>query len=366
MSEITALRKHPCPECGGDAEWNAAKQALACPFCGTVLPFTEGTATEGEVIKEHDLIDALQNVPAEDRGWQDTKVTVKCQSCHAISVFSPDRVAQRCDFCGSPSIAPYTDTKDAITPESLLPVKLSEPQVRDALRRWYETRWFAPDRLKKAALTDTIHGIYLPYWTFDAHVDASWTATSGYYYYTTEQYRDAQGNVQTRQVQHTRWEPSSGALQHFFDDELIPGTTGVNMELLHKIEPFPTGELKPYEPAYVRGWTVERYQVDLRQAADLNFDEMQSTIVSMCDGQVPGDTHRDLEVDQRYTGRTFKHVLVPVWLVTYTYGPKVFQIIVNGYTGQIAGERPTSWTKIFFYVILPILILIAIIAASQG
>ena len=76
MSEITALRKHPCPECGGDAEWNAAKQALACPFCGTVLPFTEGTATEGEVIKEHDLIDALQNVPAEDRGWQDNPCTL--------------------------------------------------------------------------------------------------------------------------------------------------------------------------------------------------------------------------------------------------------------------------------------------------
>ena len=36
MAEVSALRKHPCPECGGDAEWNASKKALACPYCGTV------------------------------------------------------------------------------------------------------------------------------------------------------------------------------------------------------------------------------------------------------------------------------------------------------------------------------------------
>ena len=42
MAEVSALRKHPCPECGGDAEWDPAKKALACPYCGTVLPWTDG------------------------------------------------------------------------------------------------------------------------------------------------------------------------------------------------------------------------------------------------------------------------------------------------------------------------------------
>ena len=39
-------------------------------------------------------------------------------------------------------------------------------------------------------------------------------------------------------------------------------------------------------------------------------------------------------VDTQFTGCTFKHVLVPVWLVRYTYGHRVFQVVVNGYTGR--------------------------------
>jgi hypothetical protein len=37
------------------------------------------------------------------------------------------------ELCGSPSIAPYEETRDPITPESLLPVKLSDSQVRDLI-----------------------------------------------------------------------------------------------------------------------------------------------------------------------------------------------------------------------------------------
>ena len=71
---------------------------------------------------------------------------MKCQSCNAISVFEPSRVAQRCEFCGSPSIVPYQETRDAITPESLLPVKLDAPRVRDIVKSWVHSRWFAPER----------------------------------------------------------------------------------------------------------------------------------------------------------------------------------------------------------------------------
>ena len=65
-------------------------------------------------------------------------------------------------------------------------------QVRDSLRRWYGSRWFAPNMLKTAALTDTAKGLYIPYWTFDAQVHADWTAESGYYYYETETFSQRQ------------------------------------------------------------------------------------------------------------------------------------------------------------------------------
>src|SRR5262245_61055709 len=157
MPEIKALGKRACPDCGGELEWNAAKQVLACPFCGFV-PKDQPTRGEGAgTILEHDLERALADVSNERRGYGTPTVKVKCQSCQAISVFEAGRVAQRCEFCGSPSIAPYEETRDPITPESLLPVRLSESQVRDLVKQWYASRWFAPNRLKGAALTDTLH-----------------------------------------------------------------------------------------------------------------------------------------------------------------------------------------------------------------
>jgi hypothetical protein len=363
MSDSNAsIAKHPCPECGGDLVWNPAKQALACPYCGTVVAGNAASAGDtGSGVVEQELAAALLS-PLTPRGWGATeRREMQCQSCHAISVFVDGKVAQRCEFCGSPAIIPHEDMKDAITPQSLLPFKLSDGQVRDAIRKWYGSRWFAPNRLKSAALTDTLHGVYLPYWTFDAHVDARWTAEAGYHYYVTETYRQ-NGQTHTRQVQKTRWEPAAGELAHFFDDALVAGTTGVHLPLLRQVEPFPTAtDLKPYSPEFVRGWTVERYRVDLRKAAELNEADLRQQTEALCAQQVPGDTHRNLQVQATFKGRTFKHVLVPVWIVSYTYGSKSFQVITNGYTGAIAGERPWSWVKIFFAVMAALLALLVFV-----
>lgn len=357
MKPITVGR-YPCPECGGNLEWDAAKQALACPYCGTVVPWTsEVQADPGATVVEVDLETALRN-PATGRDWGPERREVQCQHCHAISVFVDGRVAQRCDFCGSPAIIAHEALGDAITPQSILPFKLSDGQVRDRLRKWYGTRWFAPNRLKSAALTDTLHGIYLPYWTFDANVSARWSAEAGHYYYVNESVRNAAGRTEVRRVRRVRWEAAAGALDHFFDDELVAGTRGIQPTLLRRIEPFPTvGGLTPYLPEYVRGWTVERYQVDLRQAQSVNQEEMQAKVRALCALRVPGDTQRNLQVQAEYRGRTFKHVLLPVWLVHYTFGARTFQVVANGHTGAIAGEQPYSWIKITLAVIAALIVL---------
>ena len=331
MPEATAQKKFSCPSCGGESQWNPAKKALICPFCGTVSPAqVELSATGREVIVEHDLVAALRGIPDAQRGWQAAKTSVKCQSCQAISVFDAERVGQRCDFCGSSALVPYEEIKEAFRPESVLPMKISDHQVRDAIRQWYGSRWFAPNKLKRAALTDTVKGIYIPYWTFDAQVHGDWTAESGYYYYETETYRDANGQTRTRQVQRVRWVPSNGSLDHFFDDELVPASRGVQEQMLRKIEPFPTTtDLVPYNAGYLSGWVVERYQLDLVSAAKEARDEMDAEMQRLCAAEVPGDTHRNLQVKNDYSGQTYKHILVPIWLLTYNYGARNFQVVLE-------------------------------------
>ena len=349
MQEAIARDKFHCPACGADAHWNAAKQALVCSYCGTVVPGQPDGSVDP--IVEHDLVAALRDAPDSDRGWKADKVSVKCQSCQAISVFDPKRVAQRCDFCGAAQLVPYEQTKAPISPESLLPFKVAESTVREKIRVWYGSRWLAPNALKTRALTDTLHGIYVPYWTFDAQADAQWTAQSGYYYYVQETYRDQNGRMQSRRVQRVRWEPSAGSLSHFFDDALVPGTRGVDEKLLRQIGTFPTKQLVPYEAGFVSGWVVEQYQVDLGAAAQRSRAEMDAQLRQLCGKQVPGDTYQGLQVSAEYRAQTFKHVLCPVWLLSYTYGAKSFQVLVNGYTGEIAGRHPRSWVKIFFLVL---------------
>ncbi len=358
MPEAVARSKFSCPACGAEAVWNPAKKALVCNFCGTTSPanveLTGFSATE--TIVEHDLATALRAIPDAARGWQAEKTQVRCQSCQAISVFDPARVGQRCDFCGSSALVPYEEVKAAFRPESLLEFKLAETQVRDAIRGWLAGRWFAPNALKSRAATDTVRGLYIPYWTFDAHVDATWTADSGYYYYETERFTNAKGETETRQVQRTRWEPSAGALAHFFDDALVAASRGVQRDLLESVEPFPTKELKPYNPGFLAGWVVERYQIDLLAAAQAARNRMDRELESLCAAQVPGDTHRNLQVRANYSGQTFKHILVPVWLLTYDFHGQPFQVVINGYSGQIAGHYPKSWIKIILAVVAALIV----------
>ena len=346
-SEVSAREKFHCPACGADAHWNPAKQALICPFCGTESPVELAELKPDTVIVEHDLIAALRSVPDNARGWQAAKRSVRCQSCQAISVFDPDKVAKRCDFCGSAQLVAYEDAADPFRPESLLPMKVSESNARDLIRAWYGKQWLAPNALRIKAMTDTAHGVYLPYWTFDANAYARWTADSGTYYYV---------RVNNKQVRKVRWTPASGELTHVFDDELVPASRGVSEDLLRGVEPFPTGEVIPYDPGYVAGWVVERYQIDLEQAAAQSQEQMNDTLRSMCAAAVPGDTHRNLEVHSTFTNQRFKHVLVPVWLLTYTFRTNAYQVVVNGVTGEIAGTRPWSWIKIALLVLLALIV----------
>ena len=80
--------------------------------------------------------------------------------------------------------------------------------------------------LAVAALVDTVRSLYIPYWTFDAQVHCPWTAEAGYHYTVMVPGRDAKGRTIMRPERRTRWEPASGVVDHFFDDEPVPGNAG--------------------------------------------------------------------------------------------------------------------------------------------
>ena len=249
-------------------------------------------------------------------------------------------------------------------PESVLPFKVSEGNARDRIRAWYGRLWLAPSALKKRALTDTVRGIYLPYWTFDAQVDAQWTAEAGHYYYTTETYVE-NGQMRTRQVQQVRWEPAAGRLSHFFDDDLLCASVGVHPNILRGIEPFPTQDLKAVRRGLrcrlgrralsdrPRRRGAARARRDGRQDADAVRARRCPATRSAISSSTATIRGRRSSTSSRRCGccRT-------------AYGPRSFQCAMNGVTGAIAGEYPKSPWKIAL-IVLAIIVGI-VIAMSLG
>lgn len=360
--EIPALDKHACPACGAQAEWNPTTQKLACPYCGTESPYVADRET-GKVV-EQDLVRALRELPDDARGWQTARRSIQCQSCHAVMVFEPGRVGQNCEFCGSPALVDYQEIKSPIRPQGVLPFRIDRARVQDDIRGWWRRKWFAPGRLARISLVDTVHSLYIPYWTFDARAHCPWEADAGHYYYVDVEGRDSRGRRIVRRERRTRWVPAAGVVDHVFDDDPVPGTQGLPLDRLRGVEPFPTAEVVPYDTAFLSGHVVEHYKVVLFEAAERSQRQMHAALQELCAREVPGDTYRNLRIHPTFSGRTFKHVLVPIWLLVYTYGRRSFQVIANGYTGKMAGNYPISVWKVLL-VILAIAVVIAVIVLNS-
>src|SRR6185436_19923389 len=148
-----------------------------------------------------------------------------------------------------------------------------------------------------------------------------------------------------------RWEFASGWRQDFFDDTLVCASKGLPQELVVKFQTFDTKQVVPYSPQFLAGWRAESYAVELMPAWSNAQQKMAEAQVGRCRGDVPGDTNRNLNVQNQFSQVTFKHVLLPIWIAAYRYNGKPFQFLVNGQTGEIVGKAPWSFWKIFFAVL---------------
>jgi hypothetical protein len=89
---------------------------------------------------------------------------------------------------------------------------------------------------------------------------------------------------------------------------------------------------------------------------------MQSVVEDDCRHDIGGDEQRVTSMNIKYSAVMFKLVLMPLWIASYVYGGKLFQVMVNANTGEVVGERPYSKVKIA----LTVLAAIVLIAAAIG
>jgi len=355
------VRHFPCSSCGADLVFEPGDGVLTCPYCGHKEAIPEST----EHVEEQSFEQHLQIRPEQMAKLAANALEVQCQSCGAKSIFTPPEVAGRCEFCGVQIVAQPKSADPILTPGGLLPFCITQQQASTGLKQWLSSRWFAPNGLKYFAQPEAINGIYIPFWTYDTNTRTDYTGQRGEHYYVTETYyeRDSQGNqvARTRQVRHTRWYPASGTVTVSFDDVLIPATQSLSQNRLIGLEPWDLQELRPYEPAFLSGFKAQRYQVDLAQGFALAQQVIAPVIESNVRNDIGGDEQQIDSLATDYFDVTFKHLLLPVYAGAYRYNGKLFQILVNGRTGEIQGERPYSFWKIALLVVTLLLVIFILV-----
>jgi hypothetical protein len=352
-------------------DFDAEQGTLACAYCGhtSSVPVTE------EAIQEYDLEQALQEMvdTPHEMGYGEDKRSLKCESCGAVNTVDASLISTECAFCGSNQVVPQEQVARVVKPESLLPFQVDQRQAVTLFREWLGRGFFRPNPVRQIAkdAEAKLQGVYLPFWTFDAYTSSWWRAEAGYYYTVQEQYwtTDDQGKrvQRTRDVQKIRWQPASGSLTLHFDDVLVPATASVERGMVERIYPFDTGALVPYEPDFLSGWGAEAYTVDLRGGWSTGQSIIESDVQQACAAEVPGDTHRNLQVRTAFSNLKYKHVLFPVWIASYRYKDKVYHFLVNGQTGEVQGQAPISWIKVALVVALVVIVLAVVFwLMSQG
>ncbi|WP_210527115.1 zinc ribbon domain-containing protein [Rubellimicrobium arenae] len=346
--------RFPCDNCGAQLVFAPGQTVLTCPYCGHVQDIPAGGAEEqGVALREIDYSDTVARM---ERGavYEETRV-LKCPNCGAETEFPEGTQATVCPFCATPLIT-GTGVHRHIKPAALIPFQLSEDQARRAMTDWLGSLWFAPNGLQDYARKGRkMDGIYVPYWTFDADTTTTYQGQRGDDYYVTKT-RTVNGRTETYQERRTRWRSVSGTVARFFNDVLVLASTSLPREHTDALEPWDLSALAPYRPDYLSGFAAEGYQVGLEDGFALAREKMDRVIEQDIRRDIGGDHQRITAKHPVLSDVTFKHVLLPVWMAAYKFQDRSFRFVVNAQTGKVQGERPWSKWKIFFAVVLALIL----------
>ena len=352
---MTEQLSFTCPNCGSQIYYAPGTTSLRCGACGSVQTI-EPTGTIGE--HSYDAWAALPPKPVATIGEQ----VLVCQGCGAQT--ETDDIAGICQFCGGVLVA-QSQPEGLIAPEAVVPFHLDKQAANSAFRTWVRSRRFAPTALKRVGSTEQIRGTYIPHWTYDAQTATDYDGQRGDYYYVTRTrtVSDGKGGTRTEtyQERRTRWSHASGHVARPFDDLLVPASHRLDAETLEKMGPWTLGDARAYQPQYLAGYSALRYEVDPDTGLGYAKQRMENVIEGDVRSDIGGDEQRIDVMSVRYAMVMFKLMLLPLWIASYVFGGKTYQVLVNANTGEVIGDRPYSAVKIALAVLAGLIVVAAIV-----
>ena len=395
QSQTVASTDKKCSNCGGPATFDPASGKIVCEYCGheetipTQAPPTAGASAPGAGAgnatrtaagagfggatgaqagqanraqaaptggHSHTKLNRSGNripgIPIEEANaqenfnWGDEKKSVKCKSCGASIVYDATQISDTCPYCES-TLVTAEETDKAMGPQGIIPFVITKEDVSKKFKEWVGGLWFTPNDLKNKAVSSQINGIYAPYWAYDTYGEGDYRGEYG----VERKERDSQGNEKTV----VDWYKTQGQVSKQFDDHLILAEEKENAQLIKAIEPFKMEACVPYQPQYVAGFIAERYAKGVNECWTKAQEELNAVLKDMAIKDIKerkNTTHaRVNSLTPDFYDTYFKYILLPLWLSSYRYNGKLFHYVVNGQTGEVQGDSPTSWLKVIFFII---------------
>lgn len=330
-----------CASCGGTVGYDVACGDVACTFCGQVS--STDAAQVGRDAPEEAFTE--ERIAAASETWALDRRTLHCDGCGSDLAVEVGTLATSCPFCGSAQVLVREGVVRGLRPSALVPFKVDSTRLRARVREWLGGGWMHPTDLASGAVIDKFAGVYLPFWTFGARIDATWEAQVG----TVKSKRVYRGG-QWKTVSEVDWEWRSGRSHLDLQDRVQAGTSRVHAGLLRSVSLFDLRELVEYHPDLLAGWSAQAYDVGLEDAWDACRGHMRREARDYCMSDIGSSHVRNLSVSADFTDERWRYVLLPVHLCAYTWEDQVFHIVVNGQSGALAGQRPVVWWRVWAVV----------------
>lgn len=284
------------------------EEDLFCANCGTEAPHRESTGGSKETML------ATHNF--------------RCDGCGASMSYDAKVQTLRCPFCGGEKLEPQKDAK-TLAPKYVLPFRIEQQEAVTRLKRWMGSSFWRPGDLATAAIVTKLTAVYVPYWVFSGKTFTYWTADSS----------------QTPWNANASWCPVSGEHRGAYSGVLIGASSSLSPAETNALCPFDLSQSIPTEQADLENALFEQFQVQRKYARPLAQEGIENLERQACAALVPGNS-RNVHVNVRVEGLSAEPVLLPVWIMAYSYREQTFRFLLNGQTGRCTGTAPTSYAKI--------------------
>lgn len=174
--EIDSIKIFKCPNCGADTHYDVASSSVACEHCGYIAQIKSEKV--GRFADQFEF--TLETLSQSERGFGISRRQLHCNSCGAELSISDETFTITCTFCASNKVDISSAPSEVLRPRFLILFVIQPETTRNRTREWLKIDWFHPKKLSRASIIDHFTGVYLPFWTFDFHIDAKWKAEVGY------------------------------------------------------------------------------------------------------------------------------------------------------------------------------------------